>query len=162
MTFLETRNSKETQAAPYILDIYAGFGSGGNSGAISVNAGTYNAGEVVTLKIPYRGQKTTPNKIISLCSCSPLWSIKFLDHPDFGKMYSLQTEYTVPTKELLANNSAVQNGAKAVNHYFEFEVLYEESENQAWLIDPDDTMAFKNPMCLSAIVQVNLTINLGI
>lgn len=77
MTFLETRNSKETQAAPYILDIYAGFGSGGNSGAISVNAGTYNAGEVVTLKIPYRGQKTTPNKIISLCSCSPLWSIKF-------------------------------------------------------------------------------------
>ena len=152
MTFLETRNSKETQAAPYILDIYAGFSHGGNSWAISVNAGTYNAGEVVTLKIPYRGQKTT----------SPLWAIKFLDHPDFGKMYSLQTEYTVPTKELLANNSAVQNGAKSVNHYFEFEVLYEESENLAWLVDPDDTMAFKNPMCLSAIVQVNLTINLGI
>lgn len=162
MTFLEIRNQKETQAAPYILDIYAGFGSGGNSGAISVNAGTYKAGEVVTLKIPYRGQKTTAKKIISLCSCSPLWEIKFMEHPDFGRLFSLQTEYTVPTKELLSHNSAVQNGAKAVNHYFEFEVLFEESENQAWLIDETDTMAFKNPMCLSAIVQVNLTINLDI
>lgn len=65
MTFLETRNSKETQAAPYILDIYAGFGHGGNSGAISVNAGIYNAGEVVTLKIPYRGKRLPLIKLLA-------------------------------------------------------------------------------------------------
>lgn len=150
----------DQKAQEFISDIYAGWAAQMGSSRIEIAIGVVKPGQKKEVKLRYGGQKTTPSHIIPGCACSNVWSIKAREDEDFGKVFALITELTVPSLEDLSKSQDVVNGAKKVARSFDFEVNFKESENTKFLMS-DDGYARYNPMSFSSKVTVTYIVDLN-
>ena len=154
-------DSKSMEANALVADIYAGFNSQLGSSQIQIDLGVFKPGDI-DKKIGFRfeGKKAIPNRVKPSCSCTPNWEIKKKVDEDLGDFYIFLSNLTVDSREKCEQDQGVKNGAKKIGRSFTLIVLFEQTENENFILS-DDGYAVENPMAITATITLTYVIDLS-
>jgi|SRR5690606_30732763 len=157
---LDKYSENTNKAEIYKADADAGWRKNIQSNRIDVNIGTFKPGTSNPFKMRFEGQILNIKAVHATCPCTSKLKVKKDDHPDFGKYHVISGELGVLDLESLQNTDQnVRNGAKVVSRTVAVDVLYEESERDAF-IESEEGEWFSNPLALWT--RVNVTYNIAL
>lgn len=157
---LETKKRElDIKSQDYINDIYIGFNGSLESRDIRLSLGVFKPGETRKVAVRYHGKMAKPTHVITSCNCTPNWEIKKRIDEDEGEYFLLITELTTDTLEKVMSRQEAKNGAKNIGYNFNLEVLFDITEELAFL-KSDDGYAKHNPMNITARLTLMYTLQL--